>query len=295
MLCIYHRIDFDGKCSAAIVRNKYPDCRLYGIDYIDEFDIEQIDTGEEVFMVDFTVEPSYHMSQIKEKSGKFHWIDHHKTIIDVEDELDAKDWLGVREIETSEGIKRGACELVWEYLYPNNSMPYSVYLLSRYDVWEIENPLWEDVILPFQYGMRAKTIDMDDLDFWKKLIRSVHDSMFIEQTTRDGRIALKYAEELDGKMAKGLWFPMEFEGLKFQVINRGFANSISASAIWDRENYDAVMFFCRGRDKWKITMFTDHDIDLSEIATRWGGGGHEQACGFSSIDLYKDIPQLLKF
>ena len=36
MKCFYHRIDFDGVCSAAIVKAKYPECELIGIDYGDD-------------------------------------------------------------------------------------------------------------------------------------------------------------------------------------------------------------------------------------------------------------------
>ncbi len=36
-LCVFHRADFDGVCSAAIVKKFVPDCELYGIDYGDPF------------------------------------------------------------------------------------------------------------------------------------------------------------------------------------------------------------------------------------------------------------------
>ena len=33
MICIYHKKDFDGICSAAIVKRKYPNASFIGWDY----------------------------------------------------------------------------------------------------------------------------------------------------------------------------------------------------------------------------------------------------------------------
>lgn len=38
MYCFYHSKDLDGKCSGAIVKYKFPDCNMIGIDYGDKFD-----------------------------------------------------------------------------------------------------------------------------------------------------------------------------------------------------------------------------------------------------------------
>lgn len=290
MLCIYHSIDFDGKCSAAIVKNKYPDCRLYGIDYGEEFDISKVEPEEEVFLVDFTFDDKEDMLKLKLTCGDLHWIDHHNTIVQMEEELSAKDWLGVRQLSP----KVGACELVWDYLYPGETIPYPVYLLSRYDVWQNKDPLWDEEILPFQYGMRLGGWDLDDPK-WKTLLKCNKESAFVHNTIEKGNIGLFYEKELSGKMARGLWFPLEWEDLRFQVINRGYANSISAEAIWNPEEFDAVMFFSRGREFWKITMFTDKEIDLSILAKKYGGGGHKQACGFTTKDIMGLLPQLIEF
>lgn len=50
MKCFYHSGDFDGICSGAIIKYKYPDCEMFGIDYGDEFPWDVIVPGETVFM-----------------------------------------------------------------------------------------------------------------------------------------------------------------------------------------------------------------------------------------------------
>jgi len=58
MICFYHRVDFDGICSAAIFRKKFGDkCLYYGINYGDEFPLELAlkNSDEGIYFVDFSL------------------------------------------------------------------------------------------------------------------------------------------------------------------------------------------------------------------------------------------------
>jgi len=109
MICFYHRGDLDGHCSGAIVRHRFPECRMVGIDYEDAFPWEKIESGERVVMVDFSL-PMDLMEAIKE-AYPFTWIDHHKTAIDKAREAG---------FETAGLLMVGkaGCELTWEYFSP---------------------------------------------------------------------------------------------------------------------------------------------------------------------------------
>lgn len=287
MKCIFHSIDYDGKCSGAIVYSKFPNCELYPIDYVDVFDFNKIEQGEQVIMVDFTLEGPEQMLELATLADLI-WIDHHKSAIDIESHYGLQEVKGIRK----EGV--GACELVWQRFCPTKRLPYAVLLLSRYDVWQTESSMWNEIILPFQYGMRLHNGWPDNMNFWEPIFETTEDSELVDEIIIEGRAAQTYEENLSTRIAKGLWFPIEFEGLKFQVINRSHANSLSGAAIWNPDEYHGLMYFARGPDKWKITMFTDReDIDLLEIAQKHGGGGHKMACGFISTDIMKDMPQLI--
>jgi oligoribonuclease NrnB/cAMP/cGMP phosphodiesterase (DHH superfamily) len=290
MICIYHRTDFDGKCSGAIVKRKYPYCKLYPIDYADIFDINRIDKNDEVIMVDFTLEKPGQMEALIDRCRRLTWIDHHETAMETQKRLKLEESPGIRFV----GI--GACELTWTYLF-SHPLPYSVYLLSKYDVWDQSNiRLWEDQILPFQYGMRLNHSEPDNQQFWRPHFRTDENSSIVRDIILAGKSALKYDENLSERIAKSLWFPIEFEGLKFQAINRSHANFLSAKSIWNPEEFDAIMYFCKGPNLWRITVFTDKEgIDLFPLAKKLGGGGHKQAAGFTTNDILKTIPQLLKF
>ena len=93
MKCFYHESDFDGQCSAAIVRYAFPDCQPMPITHGDSFPFDAIQTGETIYMVDFClpIDLMVRLSQLSE----FIWIDHHKSAIEAAEEI---------------GFGQGACE-----------------------------------------------------------------------------------------------------------------------------------------------------------------------------------------
>jgi nanoRNase/pAp phosphatase (c-di-AMP/oligoRNAs hydrolase) len=46
-----------------------------------------------------------------------------------------------------------------------------------------------------------------------------------------------------------------------------------------------MMPFCFDGKQWTYSMYTLKDINVSEIAKKYGGGGHKKAAGFQSDKL----------
>ena len=94
-ICFFHRADFDGVCSAAIVKKFVPDCELYGIDYGDEFPWDKVSMCQvamvgaaepekrQVYMVDFSLKPD-DMKRLAACCDLV-WIDHHKVCVDMDE------------------------------------------------------------------------------------------------------------------------------------------------------------------------------------------------------------------
>ena len=76
MKCFYHSADLDGHCSGAIVKHKYPECELIGINYGDEFPWDDLDIDDPIYMVDFSLQPFDQMIKLG-KHFNLIWIDHH--------------------------------------------------------------------------------------------------------------------------------------------------------------------------------------------------------------------------
>lgn len=268
--CFYHNKDLDGRCSGAIVKKKFPDCKMIGLDYGDAFPWEEITKDDIIYMVDFSRDTADKLFQIEDNCKKFILIDHHISIL-------LK--LGVSErklknvyIDTS----LAACEKAWQVLFPGIKVPIAVTLIGRYDVWDHDN---DENIIPFQMGLLSCDTDVAS-NIWEPLFncREVfHD--FIWDILLDGKRILKYQEGID-KWAMNFSFVAEWEGLKFLCLNNVRTGSPQFNSKFDPKIHDAMLVFYRTLEKkWSIHMYTQKkDVDLSVIAVKYGGGGHKTAC-----------------
>jgi hypothetical protein len=282
--CFYHNADLDGKCSAAIVRKKWPEIELIGINYGDEFPWETITPREPVIMVDFSLQPFSEMVRLRELTDALVWIDHHKTALN-----DAKSagWL-VDGLPLPEapcdlvvpGARRdgiGACALTWSYLFPSDPVPEGVRLLAEYDVWNHEDPN----CLPFQYGMRNLDNDLD-AQAWRDIFRGEW-----RHIANSGDVILEYEKRQNAIKANAMCFQTELDGLFCIAANQGLSNS----KFFDSEpvpegGYDAMILFCWRKGKWTVSLYTDKPgVDVGAVAKGRGGGGHVGAAGFQCSEL----------
>jgi len=294
MKCIHHN-DLDGKCSAAIVKSKYSECELIEMNYGREFNIETIEPGELIFMVDFSL-PMEIMRDISARTRNFIWIDHHVTAIDAYEEninifQIAVDGL---EIQGKREIGKAGCELTWEYLYPEKEIPLVVKLLADYDVWRNNLEDWETDVLPLQYSLI--NIKAEQNWRWEKLIASV-DAVYSE--IKNGRLILTYQDELNADFCKQYAFETFIDNFNVPVDDQGNPPRYKAiclntpqkgsrifKSIWNSEKYDVMCKFNYAGNKWEYSLYTEKDnIDVSEIAKKYGGGGHKGAAGFITEKL----------
>jgi hypothetical protein len=276
MICFYHSADLDGHCSGAIVKRRYPDCEMIGINYGDEFPWDKV-YSRNVIMVDFCLQPfSEHMPKLA-KVCNLTWIDHHKTEIEgyykwLSDGNLTKSISGAR----AESYDKAACELAWDY-YFDEVMPLAVRLLGRYDVWDLT---YSADVMPFQWGMRVNKDTYPEAGIWEILLDQPVGDITCSEIITTGKTILGYRDSENAKYVKSFSFESEFEGLNFICINRGMTNSQMFDSIWDESKYDGMLTFAWKKGQWTLSMYTTKGIDLSLIAKKHGGGGHEKACGF---------------
>lgn len=277
MICIYHSRDLDGMCSGAIVKKRYPDCKLIGYDYGKPFPWDEIISGL-VIMVDVSL-PMDDMARLSMKCGNLIWIDHHASAIK---ELTEFNWpmavLNSMTAVVEDGIS--ACEGAWKYLFPDLDMPMTVSWLGQYDTWrnsDLTN--WNEVILPFQYGMRLGVTNADN--FPQEMLESESDiaSALVNKVFIRGDTILSYQKEQNAITMRGS-FVINFKGLRALCCNGGGFNSQAFESVWNEELHDLMMPFKYDGKKWTFSMYTTKDIDLSMLAKEMGGGGHKKACGF---------------
>lgn len=268
MKCFYHRVDYDGKCSGAIVKMKHPDCELIGIDYGDQFPWDLIHEDDVVWMVDFCLQPFSDMVRLKAKCRKLIWIDHHKTAIEAA-ELEGFECEGVR------CIGLAGCESTWNYTH-STTMPSAVYYLGRYDVWDHKNPN----VLPFQFGIRLDNPLAVDVNWWHEVFCNEHR---VTEIVKVGQTIQKYQEQSHAGVCQLAGFDLRWEGLRWTVINGPYRGSMVHKSRFDPAKHDAMLGFYWTGSQWMFSLSTDRpDIDVSAIAKKYGGGGHRGAAGFQA-------------
>lgn len=268
IICFYHRADHDGQTSAAIVRRKYPECKLIGVDYSDAtFPWDIINQNDTIIMVDFSLKPVDRMIHMSKK-GRFIWIDHHVSAI--------------KEAESAgfqpEGLRvigKSGCELTWEFFFPDQQIPRVIHHLGRYDVFDLSDP----ITLPFHYGMeKLQTDPMDDI-FWKDIFED-NDAFFFK-TLEEGQVIFDYCAKKDAGFAKSQSFVSYIDGHKGIFLN-GARDSLTFYEVWDPKEYAMMVgFSCKG-DTISVSLYADGSgLDVSKIAGKYGGGGHAGASGFT--------------
>jgi oligoribonuclease NrnB/cAMP/cGMP phosphodiesterase (DHH superfamily) len=275
MKIFYHSGDLDGHCSGAIVKHRYPDCEMFPMQYGDSFPWEKIIVDEEVWMVDFHLQPFRDMETLN-KATKLSWIDHHKSVMD---DVTTRGFVANTRQHLS--VDHAACELTWHACFPNTLIPLSVTYLGRYDVWKYaECP----GALEFQYGMRfQENTRPENQTFWREIFSDAR----TQELVALGKTLLTYEDRQNAKYCSSCAFEVTLDGLRCIALNRGMAGSLAFKSVYDPAKHDAMLsFVMRTPGQWTVSIYADKpEVDASVICKARGGGGHKGAAGFQCAVL----------
>ncbi len=297
---LYH-MDSDGHAACAVVCHKLladdvvqDDIAFHPINYgmpiPKEIDYEK----DNVYMVDFSLQPLEVMVEFAEKLGeRLYWIDHHSTSVEMEDEAKALTTVpGVRQIAWDDGVPISGCELTWKYFYGTAPMPEVLTLVGDWDTWR-----WKDTdaqhqedVQAFQYFLRSANVNPrvpTGLLWWLGVLGS--GALSLSSYTEKGRDLLKYQQKQWKGVVGSLGFVANFQGLRAVMVNQK-GNSEMFKDFFDPEKHDVMVCFQLVRGEYvTISMYTmKTDLfhvgnlckSLGEAGDKPSGGGHAGAAGF---------------
>ena len=265
-LCLHHN-DADGRACGAIVRRALgKEVKLYEMDYGDSLPLDLILVADHIMVLDFSL-PKEEMEKLA-IYHRFTWIDHHKSALEEMDGT-ADGWAGVR--DTSEA----ACVLTWRYFFPGQPVPRAVTLIGDRDIWR-----WSEKDTgAFNEGLYQHFTRPDNDDLWMPLLNDDPEMLahLIDSGSniRDARL-----REIRRTTAR-YSFEAYFEGYRTLVINvRGSGDLGSQIRNLGYEiGYCYVDKMSEGQLMTFVTLYSDN-VDVSQIAQKFGGGGHAGAAGF---------------
>jgi hypothetical protein len=322
---IYHQSDFDGIVSGLIIENHFRrelmqgDIQMHPWDY--GCPVPKIPLEDEVYIVDLSIEQLMDHPNLT-------WIDHHKSAIEKYDSETCSLCKGKGEVFTGDwdcslptdkcpgcsgtGIQKrnipgyridgvAACRLCYQWclfgmgeeteLLPNKEdyvsrkvhEPTAITYLGEYDVWDKRDPNAEF----FNLGLKQQQHNIE------KCLGNC--TMWLSSTVAEGKAIFSYLASLYKDMISQRSYTMEWEGLKWIVLNNAFGNS-QAFASADPESYDAMMLWRFDGNKFIYSLYgkPSEIYDLSVIAAKHGGGGHAHACGFTQDPKTDHQPVWLK-
>lgn len=287
MICFHHN-DADGRCaafwvslSAGIQKDDLSyESKFIEMDCSKAFPFEMIHKDEQVYIVDFSISPE-DMDHLLEITKNVTWIDHHVTAISKYKNY-PYNIRGVR----YDGV--AGCMLTYCYLHHMTDRgsgpidpfrmgmiadaPYFTKLIADWDVWKFE---YGDDTRAFVTALNSEDISPES-ELWSDFLHSYSE---VAKMIERGEIMLQYRDGFMADYCK-LGFPVQFEGCNCFAMNIGHANSEFFKSIAN-DGYDILMPFSFNGSRWTVSLYANRDgIDVSEIAKKYGGGGHVKAAGF---------------
>jgi len=300
---IYHSVDLDGWMSAAIVKHWFNTTKVGQLGtfkddpsiIIKPFDtltfigynygqpIPDLSEYDKVIMCDisFSKEDMYRLSL----RNNLIWIDHHISAInDIESNKQVENEL----IEGLRDINFAACELTWQFLFPNEPMPEIVRLLGRYDCFGHKGTDEEREVLEFQYACRSIISNYNDAYYYLQSYLQ-DDTSVTEALPMDGAAIYSYLKT-EAKHIYAKRFDIFFHTpnskntnlhQRFACINHTRFNPVNFGIDYHAHDYDGVACWWYEEGKICFSLYNDNGlVDCSQIAKQYGGGGHKGASGF---------------
>jgi hypothetical protein len=284
-------VDLDGYCSGAIVKMLYPDAIVHPYNYArySKF-MDKIAPGSRVFVLDCCC-PMEYMLWLNTECD-LTWIDHH----DEETKASKGTPLElVKGCRPEQGNKIAACELTWQYCFPDKPMPRVVSLIGRFDVWDHDA---KKDTFALQFGLGS--IDLVPFDkhmyLWYQLFKSddePRDGNLLDVYLNNGRIIYNYVRNQNFKEARYLSEERTIDGRLCIVANKGNSTSIFFDSVIKPEHEFVVLYHRRPDGNWKYSLFlnnknTTTDVNVGSLARKLSdedplatsnGGGKREAAG----------------
>jgi uncharacterized protein len=283
-LCIYHGNCADGFGAAWVVR------KFFGSDQVDFhagfYGAEPPDvTGRDVIMVDF----SFKRPVLDAMTAKAHSIlilDHHKTAVEDLNGLLAPPSTGEAWVEAASGnlsqnvrttalfdMQRSGAGLAWDYFFPDQKRPALIDTIEDRDLWRFALAHTREVqanVFSYPYDFRT----------WDFLMARGKDHMGIQDMAQDGgAIERKHHKDI-AELVAASKRRMVIGGLDVPVANLPYTLSSDAGHLMSSGEPFAACYMDTPRGRIFSLRSSDAGADVSEIAKRYGGGGHRNAAGF---------------
>lgn len=216
-------------------------------------------TGADVYILDFSY-PRDALAEMARIAKSVLVLDHHKTAQEA--------LLGLPYAVFD--MNRSGAGLAWDNFFPRKTRPWLVDYVEDRDLWRFR--LQDSKAVNAFVGATRQTFG-EWMDLSQCQLETVADS-----GTGILRYIDRYVEEMSAHARN-----VDFEGYRVPIVN---ASPISISELVGHLAETApfaVGWFQRRDGKYQYSLRSRGEVDVSEIAKKYGGGGHKGAAGFTVL------------
>ncbi len=257
---LYHAECPDGFTGAWAARKKLEDSALYIGVYHNKPFPEEI-RGKIVYLIDFNY-PLDVMKEMKKVVAKIIVIDHH---------VSNKESLEIADDSLFDNDHSGAV-LSWKYFHGNTPVPRFLMHVEDKDLWKFTLPGTREI---------AQALQLYDFDFavWDSMVTDCESDTGMEKYLAEGKTLLRLLERRVTQ-AVATAEEIDFEGYRCLVANSSILASHIGNALTRKMSPIGIVWSRRGK-RIIVSLRGDGSVDVSELAKKYGGGGHKNAAGFS--------------
>ena len=280
---LYHRHCRDGG-TAAWVCSRFgglQDAKFKSVAYYEDPPWECVD-GKHVLIVDFSYKRPV-LLEIASRAASVQVLDHHKSAAE---ELEGLDFCTF-------DMNRSGAMLAWDWVVENRAQcveeecyrmhttgdtaPWPVSYAQDYDLWKHELPDTHLVTAVFQY---QKPDDFEAID---RMFEAGLDSCIATGEILHNALVWECQDIVNSARI------VETRGVTIGIVNcspRHWSTALHMLLEQRPEIAFAMAFIGNGKN-WTHTLRSRSDsaVDVSRIASVFGGGGHRNASGFKSVNF----------
>ena len=265
--------------------------------------------GHKVFILDFSFPPEF-LETMARVADSVTQIDHHASALNAwGDKLQVhENGLHCHQHPTlplcvAFDLKKSGARLAWEHFHPNTPPPLTLQHIEDQDMWRFALPGTR----PFCRALRLLPFD---LATWHQLVTDTPDEAaprYAETVVQGSAIEQFYQREVERLAQSGLRMPARLRGEPVDALqaqrhgqaiiadgeltwlttpgiainaNAMFASELGNSLAEQSGSY-GLIWQLSGDGEVKASLRSQGKaLDVSIIATRYGGGGHPNAAGF---------------
>lgn len=257
---LYHSSCYDGFGAAYAAWKALGDVETKYIPVSYGYSPPEMTNATQIYIVDFSYSPDILLALAKICSVTI--IDHHITAKEALTSLPSSPHL-----QTIFDMNKSGALLTWEYFHKEPAPPLIQHISDR-DLWTFK--------LDGTAKIHKALVSLP-MDFM------VWDALDVEQLKIDGEIAERLYVQLVDNIVKHAWI-IKLDGHDVPVVNTSIA--------WSEVGQELLLRFPKAPFVASFTVFEDQvmwslrskpEFDVSEVAKKFGGGGHKNAAGFKTV------------